>query len=67
MATVDKFMADKIKDADGYYSDDPRVMRIVEYTNMAGTLAYGIEYGHQVGKYAESEFVRNPCIYWEAK
>lgn len=67
MATVGKELADKIKDADGYYSDDPRVMRIVEYTNMAGVPAYGIEYGHQLGKYAESEFVRNPRVYWQAK
>jgi hypothetical protein len=67
MATVGKKIADQIKDADGYYSDDPRVMRIVEYTNMAGVLAYGIEYGHEIGRYAESEFIRNPRVYWEAK
>lgn len=66
MATVSKEMADQMKAADGYYLDDPRVMRIVEYTNMAGALAYGIEYPHQVGKYEESEFVRNPRVYWEA-
>jgi hypothetical protein len=66
MATVGKSLADQIKDADGYYSDDPRVMRIVEYTDMGGKQAYGIEYDHQVGKYAESEFVRNPKVYWEA-
>ena len=67
MATVSKELADKIKNADGYYSDDPRVMRIVEYTDMGGKLAYGIEYQHHVGKYAESEFVRSPRVYWEAK
>jgi hypothetical protein len=66
MATVDKTTADALKASDGYYSDDPRVMRIVEYTNMAGVLAYGIEYGHQIGKYEESEFVRSPRVYWEA-
>lgn len=66
MATVNKRLADELKDNDGYYSDDPRVMRIVEYTNMAGHLAYGIEYGHEVGKYAESEFVIKPSVYWEA-
>jgi len=66
MATVGKELADQIKNADGYYSDDPRVMRIVEYTDMGGKQAYGIEYGHQIGKYAESAFVRNPKVYWEA-
>ncbi len=67
MATVGKSLADTIKDNNGYYSDDPRVMRIVEYTDMGGKLAYGIEYEHQVGKYAESAFVRNPRVYWEAQ
>jgi hypothetical protein len=67
MATVGKELADRLVASDGYYSDDPRVMRIVEYTNMAGQLAYGVEYGHQLGKYAESEFVRSPRVYWEAK
>lgn len=67
MATVTKDLADKIKNADGYYLDDPRVMRIVEYTDMGGKLAYGIEYGHQVGKYVESAYVRSPRVYWEAK
>ena len=67
MATVAKETADQLVASNGYYSDDPRVARIVEYTNMAGQLAYGIEYPHQLGKYAESEFVRNPRVYWEAK
>jgi hypothetical protein len=67
MATVNKKLADTIKDNDGYYSDDPRVMRIVEYENaFNGTKSYGIEYAHEVGKYAESEFIRNPTVYWEA-
>ena len=67
MATVEKHIADQIKANDGYYADDPRVMRIVEYTDMGGKQAYGIEYEHQFGKYAESQFVRNPKVYWEAK
>lgn len=66
MATVEKSTADSLKASDGYYSDDPRVMRIIEYTNMAGNLAYGIEYGHEIGRYSESEFIRNPRVYWEA-
>lgn len=66
MATVDKITADLLKKLDGRYDDDPRVMRIVEYTNMAGNQAYGIEYAHELGRYQESEFVRNPKVYWEA-
>lgn len=67
MATVSKHLAMQIIEKDGYYSDDPRVHRIVEYTDMGGKLAYGIEYGHEVGKYALSEFVRNPKVYWQAQ
>jgi len=59
-------MIDRIVASNGYYMDDPRVVRIVEYTNAWGGLAYGIEYGHQLGKYAESEYVRNPKVYWKA-
>lgn len=67
MATVGKDLADKLALADGYFADDPRVMRIVEYTDRADQLAYGVEYEHQLGRYAESEFVRSPRVYWEAK
>lgn len=66
MATVSKNIADQIANGDGYYSDDPRVLRIVEYTDMGGKQAYGLEYEHQLGKYAESNWIRNPVIYWEA-
>lgn len=64
MATVSKELADKIVANDGYYSDDPRVMRIVEYTDMGGKQAFGLEYAHEVGKYAESMYVCNPKVYW---
>ena len=67
MSTVGKDTADIIKAADGHYDDDPRVMRIVEYTNMAGRQAFGLEYEGQVGKYAESVYVRNPKVYFEVK
>lgn len=69
MATVSKHLADIIVEGDGYYleTDDPRVYRIIEYTDMGGKLAYGMEYQHQIGKYEESAFVRNPRVYWEAK
>ena len=67
MATVSKNIADNIKAGDGHYDDDPRVMRIVEYTDMAGQQAFGLEYEGQVGKYAESVYVRNPKVYFEVK
>ena len=67
MGTVGKKIADKIKAADGHYDDDPRVMRIVEYTDMAGQQVFGLEYKGQVGKYAESVCIRNPKVYFEAK
>jgi hypothetical protein len=67
MATVNKHLADELVARNGYYpGGDPRVMRIVEYTNFAGGLSYGLEYEHEVGKYAESQYVRNPKVYWEA-
>jgi len=69
MPTVGKEIADKIKAGDGYYedSDDPRVMRIVEYTNQWGGTSYGLEYDGWVGTYAESPFVINPRVYFEAE
>lgn len=67
MATVSKDLADELAAKDGYYSDDERVVRIVQYTNAGGKLAYGIEYEHEVGKYAPSEYVNDPKVYWEAK
>lgn len=67
MATVDKRIADTIRDGNGYYKDDSRVWRIVEYDNAFGGVGYGLEYAGQLGRYAESPFVRNPRVYWEAK
>jgi len=66
MGTVSERIAKQIAENDGHYCDDPRVARIVEYTNSWGGLAYGLEYAHEIGRYAESEFVRNPRVYWQA-
>jgi hypothetical protein len=66
MATVSKALADTLVANNGSYADDPRVMRIVEYTNAWGKLAYGIEYEWEVGRYHESEYVHAPRVYWEA-
>jgi len=68
MATVSKDLADKLVAQDGYYKDDHRVLRIVEYTNVFGSgLSYGLEYKGQLGKYCDSEYVINPRVYWEAE
>lgn len=66
MATVSKSLADKLIANNGYYADDPRVVRIVEYTDMGGKQAYGIEYPGQLGKYAESPYIHNPKVIWLA-
>lgn len=66
MATVSKEIADKIVEGNGYYcEEDPLCVRIVEYTDMGGKQAYGIEYEHQRGKYVESMYVRNPKVYYQ--
>ena len=65
MATVNKTLADKLKANNGYYSDDTRVIRVVEYDNAWGGVAYGLEYEGQLGRYAASEYVRNPRVYFE--
>lgn len=66
MATVSKDLADELKEANGYYSDDPRAVRIIEYDNAWGGVGYGIEYEGQLGKYRPSKYVRNPRVYWQA-
>ncbi len=66
MATVSKEMADKLVANNGYYADDARVYRIVEYTNAWGGESYGLEY-EGLGRYSPSEYIINPKVYWEAK
>lgn len=67
MATISKELADKLVSQDGYYSDDPRAIRIMEYTTAWGKQAYGVEYPGQLGKYSPSEYINDPKVYWEAK
>lgn len=67
MSTISKELANVIARNGGYFADDPRVLRIVQYTNAWGGEAYGIEYEGQVGKYGPSDYVNNPKVYWEAK
>jgi len=71
MATIDnKKMIDELIAKDGYYEDDPRVSKIVQYTNAYGNITWGVTWSNQLGqnKYlVESEFIRNPQLIWEAK
>jgi hypothetical protein len=69
MPTVSKGIADKIIAGDGYYpGDDIRVIKIVEYTDMGGKLAYGLIYeGNHPDMYAASPYIRNPKTIWEAQ
>jgi hypothetical protein len=68
MATVDQALAEQIIAADGYYSDDPRVMQVVTYDNAFGGKSWAILYQRDVGidRYAPSEYVRNPQVIWRA-
>lgn len=67
MATVSKKLAYEIIANNGYYADDPRVVRIIEYDNAFGGKGYGIEYRFELGRYQASQFVRNPRVIWEAR
>ncbi len=69
MATInDKKLIDKIIAGDGYYSDDTRVVKIVEYINNWGNATWGIIYkGMSLDYYAPSPFINNPKTIWEAK
>ncbi len=66
MPTVTKALADQIVSRNGYYADDQRVLRIVEYDNAFGGVGYGIEYKQDLGKYSPSGYVNNPRVYWQA-
>lgn len=66
MGTVSKEIADKIISRDGYYEDDPRVLKIIKYTSKWGTEAYGLLYD-QPNRYTASNFIINPQVYWEVE
>jgi len=68
MATVNEAIAKQIIAANGYYSDDPRVMQVVKYNNAFGGESWAILYEQDVAinRYAPSEYVRNPEIIWSA-
>lgn len=63
MATVDKSIADRII-AGEFPEDDAR--KIIEYDNAWGGIGYGVIFGEEdPDRYRETEFVRNPRVYWE--
>lgn len=66
MSTVSKKIADEI--IDGKYPED-RAVKIVRYQNcFDGTDSYGVIFeGEPLDKYAASEYVINPCTYWQRK
>lgn len=66
MATVSKEIADDI--IAGKYPEDEAV-KIVKYQNaFNGEDAYGVIFkGDDLDRYKETQFVRNPVTYWEAK
>jgi len=69
MSTISsKKMVDQIIADDGHYPGDPRVIKIVEYTNAWGGTCYGlIYYEAGLNNYAPSQYVKNPKTIWEAK
>jgi hypothetical protein len=73
MATIDsKNLIDKIIANNGYYEDDPRVYKIVEYTNAYGNTTWGVTWSNELSSsrdryLIETEFVKNPKVIWEAK
>lgn len=70
MGTVSKDIADKVIAGNGHYPGEEHLqpyVRIVEYTDMGGKLAYGLEFNRTLGKYSESVWVRNPKVYWERR
>lgn len=64
MGTVSKEIADRVI-AGEFDSDHP--IKIVKYNNcFDGSESYGlICEGDPLDKYKETEFVRNPVVYWE--
>ncbi len=64
MGTVNKELADRI--IAGEFPED-NVVKIVRYDNAWGGEGYGVIFkGQDLNRYRQSEFVRNPTVYWEA-
>lgn len=72
MATIDdKKLIDTIISNNGHYEDDPRVARIVEYTNAYGNTTWGVTWSNeapirQLRYTEETHYVRNPKVIWSS-
>lgn len=72
MATINS--RDLIEDLianDGYFEDDPRVDRIVQYVNQYGQVAWGVVWSNELpscrSRYEEeTEYIRYPRVIWRA-
>lgn len=69
MATIDsKKAVDKLIANNGYYEDDERVIKIVQYENNWGGISYGLIYqSESLDRYNPSPFIHNPKVLFEAK
>lgn len=77
MATVDHAFAQRLISGNGRLPehqdeapDNPRVLKVVEYTNTEGGLAYGIVFDREANpnRYeVESQYIRKPKVIWEYK
>jgi len=64
MGTISKKIADQVI-AGKFAEDRPR--KIIKYTNAWGGEAYGLICAHEdPNRYAASDFVQDPTVYWEA-
>jgi hypothetical protein len=68
MSTIDAEIAAQIIAGDGYYKDDDRVTKVVEYDNQWGGRSTAILYAHHNQmKYEESPACSNVRTIWVAK
>lgn len=69
MATINnKDIVTKLITNNGYYLDDPQVIKIVRYTNAWNGDCFGLIYkGEALNKYDASESVIDPQVVFEAK
>lgn len=67
MATVNKEIALEIIKNNGYYADDPRVIRIVTYYNQWGGMSYALIYkGEDEMRYHNSPACQHVQTIWKA-
>lgn len=74
MATVDRVFAENIIRHNGFYNgdstespDNPRCVRIVEYTNAWGSKAYGAVFERDLDKnryQKPTDYIRDPKVIW---